>query len=411
MPATTSSTPPVPSYIFRGHTAAIHALHFFARNHYFASGDNDGWVVLWRVTTRRPVGAWKAHDGGVTAIKDWEGTKLITHGRDHKLRVWQVRKDDFEGLSKVLPADIASTSGGDDGRQPWLVHSMDINALNFCAFAICEDRNSQTRLQPQAQALSQETRTGENELDTDSRGLLLAAPNGLDQGAIDIFHLPSEQRISKLQSDKKANTGMAMTLRLFQSPLTGKLTIVIGYEDGSVSVYLRKEQNVMPVWIWEKTMSAKPHAQPTLSLDILPTGEGFITSSADAIVAKFAIPSAKAGGEGWAEKVIDTKHSGQQDLKIRSDGRVFATAGWDKNVRVYSAKTLKELAVLQWHSEGCYAVAFAEVLLEPVREDPKALVSENAMDKMKREREAKVHNTHWLVAGSKDGKISLWDVY
>jgi len=338
-------------------------------------------------------------------IKDWEETRLITHGRDHKLRIWQVSDTDMEGLSKVLPADAKKD---DETRQPWLVHSMDVNALNFCAFAICQDSDQQT--QPQVQLSTAGTVESEAERTPTTKALLLAAPNGLDQGGVDVFHLPSERRVSKLQGGKEANAGMVMALRIFQNKGMNRLNIAIGYEDGSVAVYAKKEQNVMPVWIWEKMMTARPHKQPVLSLDLLKSAEGFITSSADAVVAKFTIPNTKMGVVE-AEKAVNTKHAGQQDLKVRSDGRVFSTAGWDKNVRVYSAKTLKELAILQWHQEGCYAVAFADVLLEIAGQNEEELVKGNVMDRMKQERDAKVHNTHWIVAGSKDGKISLWDVY
>lgn len=71
------STPPNPAYIFRGHQAAIHALHFFQDNHFFASGDSDGWIVVWKLSTRRPAAVWRAHEGGVMGLKDWEGTRLI----------------------------------------------------------------------------------------------------------------------------------------------------------------------------------------------------------------------------------------------------------------------------------------------------------------------------------------------
>jgi len=338
-------------------------------------------------------------------IKDWQETRLITHGRDHKLRVWQVPEEDLNDLSTVLPADAGKDDDGKvEERQPWLIHSMDVNALNFCAFAVCEAPGQQ------AGPLSQGIPLADGNKEATFQPILLAAPNGLDQGGIDIFHLPSEQRISKLQGDQKQNTGMVMSLRIFKSQTTGKLTLIAGFEDGSVYVYAKKEQNVMPAWIWEKVMAARPHKQPVLSLDVLPGGEGLISSSADAVIARFAIPGVKLAGEDQPEKLSNTKHAGQQDLKIRSDGRVFATAGWDKNVRVYSVKTLKELAVLQWHQEGCYAIDFADMQPATSR-DEQALVARNAMDKMKQERDDKVHGTHWLVAGSKDGKISLWDVY
>jgi len=271
---------------------------------------------------------------------------------------------------------------------------MSVNALNFCAFATCTDLDA-----------------GVNE-ESAFVPLLLAAPNGLDSGGVDIFQLPSERRVSKIQSDKNVNTGMVMSLRIFGGQSGCALTLIVGYEDGQVMVYRRKDQNVMPVWIWEQILLGRPHKQPVLSLDITPDHAAFITSSADALIARYAISKSESK-QTVPEKFNNTKHAGQQDLKIRSDGRVFATAGWDKNVRVYSVKSLKELAVLNWHQEGCYAVAFAEILhtATPESVEMDKLTETNAMTRLNKERDAKVHNTHWLVAGSKDGKISLWDIY
>ena len=326
-------------------------------------------------------------------IKDWNGTRLITHGRDHKLRIWQVREEDLNQLDTRLPVDANQSTT--EHRQPWLVHSMDVNALNFCAFAICNDPDRRS-----------EDDSGE------FQPLLVASPNGLDNGGVDIFQLPSEQRVSKLQSDKQMNSGMVMSTRIFYNDITSKLMLVVGYEDGQIAIYARKDQNVMPAWVWHKLATSKPHMQPVLSLDVSLDCRFLITSSADAVVAKFVIPD-RILGQVDVEKVNGTKHAGQQDLKIRSDGRVFATAGWDKAVRVYSTKTLKELAVLQWHQEGCYAVAFAKVLNSETVEigSSELPVATNAMERFNQNRDAKTHETHWLIAGSKDGKISLWDVY
>ena len=140
-------------------------------------------------------------------------------------------------------------------------------------------------------------------------------------------------------------------------------------------------------------------------------------------------------------KTVPTKHSGQQGCSYRNDGKVFATAGWDGAGRVYSGKTMKEVAVLKWGGGGgCYATAFAEV--EPrcgkvagvggVEEgDEEAVVeaststftstsSEVASPPMghsgvvtsvQQRRDGKARSTHWLAIGAKDGKVSLWDIY
>lgn len=90
---------------------------------------------------------------------------------------------------------------------------------------------------------------------------------------------------------------------------------------------------------------------------------------------------------------------------MRSDGKIFATAGWDTRIRVYSAKTMKELAVLKWHREGCYAVAFGEVLSQEGSGEDGVMVT---AEERRRER---VKTVHWVAGGAKDGKVSLWEIY
>jgi WD40 repeat protein len=155
---------------------------------------------------------------------------------------------------------------------------------------------------------------------------------------------------------------------------------------------------------------------------VSPTESSFFTSSADAVITKFAIPTDASTLEvvEKSKKVLNTKHAGQQGLRMRSDGKIFATAGWDARIRVYSAKSMRELAVLKWHKDGCYAVAFASVNPEKDRSSTPVISTGrevipahqgSVLDAIKEQRSARAQNTHWLAAGGKDGKISLWDIY
>ena len=161
-----------------------------------------------------------------------------------------------------------------------------------------------------------------------------------------------------------------------------------------------------------------------LSLAISPSKDHYITSSADATIAKHPLPSAKSiwKTEMKPVKVSSTKHSGQQGLSYRSDGRIYATAGWDAHIRVYSGRTMKELAVLKWHKPGCYATAFASVSpadkSTPIKEVDGSFEVSTEMNKagsaistVQQRRDEKAQTTHWLAAGAKDGKVSLWDIY
>ncbi len=278
---------------------------------------------------------------------------------------------------------------------------------------------------------------GRKEQTVEATSQLIASANGLESGAIDFFQLPSERRVSQIKSDKHNPTGMVMAVALFhqEEESSPKLVLVSGYEDGRVLVHIHHGVLTDPAEArrWQTTMSCKAHTQPVLSLDILPLRTHFLSSSADATIAKFSLLSlsARATIEEQPEKTANTKHAGQQGLSIRSDGKIFATAGWDGRVRVYSCKTVKELAVLKWHKVGIYSIAIADVDVGS-RDDTRPNDSSkhgvssgtklpttsneitknmNALDLIKQRREKKARHTHWLAAGGKDGKISLWDIY
>ncbi len=121
-------------------------------------------------------------------------------------------------------------------------------------------------------------------------------------------------------------------------------------------------------------------------------------------------------------KINNTKHAGQQSLSVRSDGRLLATGGWDSRIRIYSTKTLKEVAVLKWHKEGVYAVAFAVIIegsnseysadqKDSVETVGEVVKKDTGLSKLQRQREEKMQVKHWIAAGAKDGKVSLWEIF
>ncbi|KAI0150688.1 WD40 repeat-like protein [Xylariaceae sp. FL1272] len=403
-----------PKSVLRGHRAAVHVTTFIKENERLASGDADGFVVLWDLTIMRPRAVWQAHANAILGICGWADDKIITQGRDNKLVVWKITAQDEETLSIALPLDESVS----ERPQPWILYILEINTMNFCSFATCP-------------ALP------DTDYDT-SNEILIAVPNTLASENIDIYQLPKQQRLLTISfGDKTGKLGMAMALSLFW--FTGRLHLVAGYENGQAIVYRRGRGDS-----WDCLYKCQAHSQPVLSLDVHFDKTHFFTSSADALVVKHPIPnlsppvgSAEMIPEDEPLKKMNTKHAGQQGLRIRSDGRIFATAGWDSKIRVYSTKTMAELAVLKWHDVGCYAVAFAAITGDSIHATNKLKAdsrdhdqagTQNEVDsrnqgtslsvlskpgelsvKDRRIKEAK--EAHWVAAGSKDGKISLWDIY
>ena len=78
MAALSEKPPAQPSYIFRGHSSAVHSLLFTHNNARLISGDANGWVVVWDVAIRRSIAVWRAHGSVVLGIGTWGDDKLIT---------------------------------------------------------------------------------------------------------------------------------------------------------------------------------------------------------------------------------------------------------------------------------------------------------------------------------------------
>lgn len=294
------------------------------------------------------------------------------------LRVWKLSSADESALDTTLPIEDPITHR----PTPWLQHALLVNALNFCSFAQCHHR--------------------------DTSQLLIAVP-GIKEGEVAIQTLPDEHLHSyvKLAPDEK--TGIIMSLRLFYAPYSdpryGGLTLIAAYESGMTALMRWSPETRL----WTRTHCATLHSQPVLSVDTSPQLEVYYSSGTDAILARHRIDTAG----NVTTDTANTKHSGQQSLRVRSDGRILATAGWDGRIRVYSTSDLQLLAVLKWHKQGCYALAFAHI--DPPPEPESGNITTTSMTSqspsVRRSRSAQETTTHWLAAGSKDGKVSLWDIY
>jgi hypothetical protein len=41
--------------------------------------DADGWIVVWDLTSRRPLAVWKGHESSILSVCEWTAEKLITY--------------------------------------------------------------------------------------------------------------------------------------------------------------------------------------------------------------------------------------------------------------------------------------------------------------------------------------------
>ena len=93
------------------------------------------------------------------------------HGRDHKLNVWQLCTAAEEQMDKALPVDAPVLA-----KQPWLLHVLPVNTLNFCSFAMCLDG------MPPPRGLSKSIQDSKA-----PRPILVAVPNTVDSGGVGLL--------------------------------------------------------------------------------------------------------------------------------------------------------------------------------------------------------------------------------
>lgn len=108
-----------------------------------------------------------------------------------------MRPSDESALSTILPAEVTSA----DRPLPWLLHTLPVNTLNFCAFSMCythiqekptKDHDAYSRLEPDSrQALA---------------SILVAVPARDDKKA-EVYQFPDERLKYMVPRAQSEDTG------------------------------------------------------------------------------------------------------------------------------------------------------------------------------------------------------------
>ena len=96
--------------------------------------------------------------------------------------------------------------------------------------------------------------------------------------------------------------------------------------------------------LWMSHFNASCLMSDLLDIFLVCGAETFSTS-AENLLQKMSIDVSK--NALVMKKSKEFKEPGVSDLAVRGDGKIVATAGWDKKIRVFSTKTCRPLAVLQ----------------------------------------------------------------
>ncbi|KAH7107519.1 WD-40 repeat-containing protein [Auriculariales sp. MPI-PUGE-AT-0066] len=361
-----------PIHILRNHSAQISALSFSDDNERLYSADTAGRVTILSTRSLRPIASWPAHTDSVLTVRELRHT-VITHGRDNKLRVWQ------------LPT--ADAAVGDSATNPALpipveISAHDVNALNFCAFSLLRAQDDSTKD-------------------------LIALPNLVDSNNADIWDLNTFERLHGAigkpdgatatdysENNPRGETGILMSLHLFRDPQS--LNLLAGYESGNVILWRNTTQGSFTAHGrgWVVHLKWKLHVESVMGMAVSSDNSFALTISADPLIGFYPL-----GTDGPEARTFAIKQAGNAAIAIRPDDRVCAVGGWDGKIRLYSTKSFKPLGTLAYHREGCFGLAFARRLQSGAGIDESE--EDLTLDEL-------VGRAHWLAAGSKDTRVSVW---
>jgi WD40 repeat protein len=112
-------------------------------------------------------------------------------------------------------------------------------------------------------------------------------------------------------------------------------------------------------------------------------------------------------------KVWSTGHIGHASLALSPNGDVLAVGGWDGHIRLFSSATGKPLGDLEYHRESIHVLAFAHnpILDSSGTEVESTIELGNEEDSDDDENGGGgAHRERWLVSGSKDRRVALWEL-
>ncbi|KNA14221.1 hypothetical protein SOVF_109470 isoform A [Spinacia oleracea] len=298
--------PPDPIAVLRGHRASVMDVCFHWRKPLLFSGSTDGELRIWDTVQLRTLSsAWvhsAAHGIMCVASDPCLGNgKVLSQGRDGTIKLWDIENG---GLSRTPSVTIST------------------NSYHFCKLSLVKN--------PVNEVKPAETSVQEQHVDCG--------------GDVD-----STVKTAKTVEYQPENLGMCMAVQAFiPSKGQGSLHILAGYEDGTMA------------W-WDMRNTAKPltsvkyYSEPVTSLAVDQSCHGGVSGAADDKILLFNLDYDM--GTCVVRKEINLERPGIAGTSIRPDGKIAATAGWDR--RVYNYRKGNALAILKYHSAMCNTVSFS----------------------------------------------------
>ncbi|XP_035901794.1 guanine nucleotide-binding protein subunit beta-like protein 1 [Anopheles stephensi] len=318
--------PPDPVFCLRSsESCSYYSLCFHTPEHLYA-GTDKGTVQLWELQTNRTSYQLSVGSSPILSLTHSDDA-LITQEKDGSVKLWTLA--DAEYL---------------------LRHEISTEHVGFCRLA--HDAQSSTVIIPR------------------------------DRAAISVLcakTFSETMRFSPTADDEKALPyGTVMCFQPIE--IQNQRYLLAGYESGALVLW--DYRTGRPVGSTSHYITEDADCLQTIDYDPV-TNRGICGGSADKL---FVFSIDRKTQQLLPKSEIGIKNAGVHRVRIRKDLKVFASAGWDGRLRIFSWKSLRPLAVLTEHKAELLDVAYSEAKVT-------------------------MWNAPIMAAAGKDGQISLWDLY
>ena len=329
-----------------GHTAGASSISFSPDGSLLVSGDRDGNVIFWDISSRSQVATLQGHTSGVSSVLfSPDGSLLVSGGWDGNVIVWDVSSR-TQIVPLPHPSEVFSMSFSPDGS---------LLASGVEDGVIVWDISSQRPLA----ALPHTGWIGSVSFSPD--GSLLASGGG---GVVIVWDVSSRTRVATLPYDGVGTVSFSPDGSLLASGERDPW----GGEDGDVTIWDVSSRS---------QVATLPHTEWVWSVSFSPDGSLLASGVEDGVIVWDVL--------SWTQLAILPHTDGVGTVSFSPDGSLLASGerdpwgGEDGDVTIWDVSGRSQVAILQGHTSRVWSISFS----------PDGLL---------------------LASGGRAGDVILWDV-